>query len=112
MKRSDQRILTTHCGSLPRPSRLVEVLAARDLHEAQDASALANEIRSSVSAVVKRQAEYGLDVVNDGEHSKTSFSSYVALRLGGLTPLHTQSGFRGDTRDTLQFPDERVPVSV
>jgi 5-methyltetrahydropteroyltriglutamate--homocysteine methyltransferase len=55
--------------------------------------------------VVKRQVGCGLDVVNDGEHSKSSFSSYVALRLGGLTPLHTQSGFRGDTRDTLEFPD-------
>jgi 5-methyltetrahydropteroyltriglutamate--homocysteine methyltransferase len=53
---------------------------------------------------VQRQAALGLDVVTDGEHSKTSFSSYVAGRLGGLTPLHTQSGHRGDTRDNLQFP--------
>ncbi len=105
MKRSDARILTTHCGSLPRPPRLVEVLAARDLHEDVDPDALASTIQESVNSVVKRQAECGLDIVNDGEHSKTSFSSYVALRLGGLTPLHTQSGFRGDTRDTLQFPD-------
>lgn len=105
MKRSDARILTTHCGSLPRRSQLVKVLAARDLHEPQDSAALANEIHNSVSSVVERQTACGLDIVNDGEHSKSSFSSYVALRLGGLTPLHTQSGFRGNTRDTLQFPD-------
>jgi len=82
-----------------------DVLAARDLHHEVDPAELADEIRTSVSSIVRRQAACGLDVVGDGEHSKTSFSSYVALRLGGLTPLHAQSGFRGDTRDTLQFPD-------
>ena len=105
MKRSDNRILTTHCGSLPRPPRLVEVLAARDLHQTQDFAALAAEIEDSVNDTVKRQSACGLDVINDGEQSKSSFSSYVALRLGGLTPLHTQSGYQGQTRDRLQFAD-------
>jgi 5-methyltetrahydropteroyltriglutamate--homocysteine methyltransferase len=104
VKRSDTRILTTHCGSLPRPPRLVEVLAARDLHEPVDPVELSDQIRESVSSTVHRQSTCGLDIVNDGEQSKSSFSSYVALRLGGLTPLHAQSGFRGETRDTLQFP--------
>ena len=105
MKRSEQRVLTTHCGSLPRPQRLVEVLAARDSDQPVDESELASTIHASVEDVVQRQASISLDVIGDGEHSKSSFSSYVAQRLGGLTPLNTQSGFRGETRDTLQFPD-------
>lgn len=105
MKRSERRILTTHCGSLPRPLPLVRLLAARDAREPHDAQLLAQTIRDSVSAVVDKQRSLGLDVINDGEHSKTSFSSYVAGRLGGLTPLQTQSGFRGETRDTLEFGD-------
>jgi 5-methyltetrahydropteroyltriglutamate--homocysteine methyltransferase len=105
VKRSEQRVLTTHCGSLPRAERLVEVLAARDAYQPVDASELANTIHTSVDSIVQRQASIGLDVVGDGEQSKSSFSSYVAQRLGGLTPLNTQSGFRGETRDTLQFAD-------
>ncbi len=105
MKRSETRVITTHCGSLPRTEKLVELLGARDADRPVDATELADTIRTSVDAVVERQAAIGLDVVADGEHSKSSFSSYVAQRLGGLTPLHIQSGFRGDTRDTLQFPD-------
>ena len=96
MKRSDQRILTTHCGSLPRPEKLVALLAARDLWQPVDMDDLAREVRqASVSSVVRRQVVSGLDVINDGEHSNTNFSSYVAARLGGLTPLHAQFGVSG-----------------
>jgi 5-methyltetrahydropteroyltriglutamate--homocysteine methyltransferase len=105
MQRSDARILTTHCGSLPRPEPLVAVLAARDADQPVDAAELAATIRTSVDDVVHRQAAIGLDVVADGEHSKSSFSSYVGQRLGGLTSLHERLGFVGETRDTLQFPD-------
>jgi 5-methyltetrahydropteroyltriglutamate--homocysteine methyltransferase len=105
MKRSRGRILTTHVGSLPRPERLVALLADRDLCHPVNADDLASAISHSVHEVVKRQAACGLDVINDGEHSKTSFSTYVAARLGGLTPVDTPFGFRGDTRDRLQFPD-------
>jgi 5-methyltetrahydropteroyltriglutamate--homocysteine methyltransferase len=83
----------------------VELLAARDSDQPVDSAELASTIRMSVDKVVHRQASVGLDVVADGEHSKSSFSSYVAQRLGGLTPLNVQSGFRGETRDTLQFAD-------
>jgi 5-methyltetrahydropteroyltriglutamate--homocysteine methyltransferase len=103
VERSERRILTTHCGSLPRPEPLVALLAARDLRQPHDAELLARTIADSVESVVRRQAALGLDVINDGEHSKTSFSSYVAARLGGLTPLHTQAGYQGPTRDRLQF---------
>jgi 5-methyltetrahydropteroyltriglutamate--homocysteine methyltransferase len=105
VKRSERRVLTTHCGSLPRSERLVELLGERDSDQPLDTAELASTIRTSVDNVVHRQAAVGLDVVADGEHSKSSFSSYVAQRLGGLTPLNVPSGFRGETRDTLQFAD-------
>jgi len=108
MKRSEQRILTTHCGSLPRPERVVELLAARELRQSIDQRELADAVQSSVKSVVQRQASIGLDVVADGEHSKTSFSGYVGARLGGLTPLDATFGHRGETRDTLQFGDVYV----
>jgi 5-methyltetrahydropteroyltriglutamate--homocysteine methyltransferase len=79
------------------------VLAARDLRQPLDRGELAERISASVAEVVREQVEYGLDVVNDGEHSKTSFSSYVAERLGGLTPTDEPFGFQGKSRDTLQF---------
>jgi 5-methyltetrahydropteroyltriglutamate--homocysteine methyltransferase len=104
VERSRQRILTTHCGSLPRPDPLLAVLAARDLGQPGDAQVLERTIASSVAEVVQQQAAVSLDVINDGEHSKTSFSSYVAGRLGGLTPIDTPFGFQGQTRDRLQFP--------
>ena len=104
MKRSEHRILTTHVGSLPRPDDLVALLAARDLRQPYDAGELAVRAEQSVRDVVRRQAALGLDVVNDGEHSKTSFSSYVAERLGGLTPTNEPYGHSGHTRDNLQFP--------
>lgn len=103
MRRSSQRILTTHCGSLPRPRDLMALLAARDLDQPYDPKELAAAITASVQDVVNRQLAVGIDVVNDGEHSKTSFSSYVAQRLGGLTPVESPFGHSGQTRDTLEF---------
>jgi len=95
------RVLTTHCGSLPRPDKLLAVLDARDL---RGQPADTQTIASAVQDVVKQQAAVGLDLINDGEHSKTSFSSYVNARLGGLTPTDRPFGFQGQTRDRLQFP--------
>jgi 5-methyltetrahydropteroyltriglutamate--homocysteine methyltransferase len=103
MRSSTERILTTHCGSLPRSEPLMALLAARDLRQPHDADQLSQQISASVMEVVDKQVEYGLDIVNDGEHSKTSFSSYVAQRLGGLTPVDAPFGFQGQSRDTLQF---------
>jgi 5-methyltetrahydropteroyltriglutamate--homocysteine methyltransferase len=81
------------------------LLAQRDLRQPLDAGVLAQHISSSVRDVTRRQVECGIDVVNDGEHSKTSFSSYVAQRLGGMTPISAPFGFHGQSRDSLQFPD-------
>src|SRR5262245_39430445 len=95
------RILTTHCGSLPRSTNLLAALDARDRGQSIDEQIIATAVHDSV----RRQADVGLDIVNDGEQSKTSFSAYVSRRLGGLTPLDEPYGYQGQTRDRLQFPD-------
>jgi 5-methyltetrahydropteroyltriglutamate--homocysteine methyltransferase len=74
MKRSTTGILTTHCGSLPRPRELLAPLHAKDGGDAYDADDLARRVRGSVIEVVRKQADLGIDVVDDGEHSKSSFA--------------------------------------
>ena len=86
MKRSSDRILTTHTGSLARPHDLLDLMKAKQSGETYDSSAYAARVRSSVSDVVRKQAECGLDVVNDGEQSKTGFSNYIRERLTGFEP--------------------------
>ena len=83
MKRSTDRILTTHVGSLPRPDNLREMLVARDEGQAFDAASFEGRIKSAVAEVVQTQLAHGLDVVNDGEESKRSWSTYARERLGG-----------------------------
>jgi 5-methyltetrahydropteroyltriglutamate--homocysteine methyltransferase len=112
VKRSERRILTTHVGSLPRPEDLVALLANRDLRHPYDETALASRVQRAVGDVVRRQVEPGIDVVNDGEHSKTSFSSYVAERLGGLTPTDEPYGHTAETRDSRQFPGAYEEMKV
>src|SRR5438874_470486 len=87
MRRSEQRILTTHTGSLPRPTALLE---AADNEAAHDTL-----LRDSVADVVRQQLTVGLDVVNDGEFGKSSWAAYVLERVTGfeirqdeLIPLH------------------------
>lgn len=105
MHRSTERILTTHVGSLPRPEALIRLLQARQFGEAEnDPESLMEACRTSISGVVSRQRQAGVDVVNDGEHSKISFSSYAQLRLSGLEPNPEKADFRGETRDSRAFP--------
>jgi 5-methyltetrahydropteroyltriglutamate--homocysteine methyltransferase len=84
MKRSTDRILTTHTGSLPRPDDLVDLLYAQESGEPIDLAALQERVRTAVAESVHQQIEAGLDVVNDGEMSKVSYSTYVNARLTGF----------------------------
>ena len=86
MKRSIERILTTHTGSLARPKDLVELMRARSHGEPYDAAAYAPRVRSAVGEVVRQQAENGIDVLTDGEQSKSGFAAYVRERLSGFEP--------------------------
>ena len=104
MKRSDDRILTTHVGSLPRQPGMAATLYARETGGAHDRAALARGIKDSVSDVVRRQLEIGIDIVNDGEHSKFNFITYGRMRLGGLEPNPKPVAMIGDSRDSRAFP--------
>ena len=91
MKRSDRRILTSHVGSLPRPDALIELNRAKFAGETYDAAVYAARLAAAVEEVCRRQAEIGVDVINDGEFGKTTsgaidygaWSSYAWGRLSG-----------------------------
>src|SRR6266403_4940065 len=85
MKRSIDRILTTHVGSLIRPEPLQAFLRAKQAGEAFDAKAYETCLAQSVGAIVRRQAEAGIDVISDGEFGKSiSWSQYALERLSGF----------------------------
>jgi 5-methyltetrahydropteroyltriglutamate--homocysteine methyltransferase len=86
MKRSTQRILTTHTGSLPRPAALLELVRASAKGEPVERRAFEAQVQSAVRETVKKQAEAGIDVVSDGEMSKPGFFNYVRFRLNGIEP--------------------------
>lgn len=83
MQRSVDRILTTHTGSLPRPPDLTETVFAREDGQADPARVDAL-VRDAVAEIVRKQAEVGVDVLNDGELSKIGYSNYVKDRLTGF----------------------------
>ena len=102
MKRSVDRFLTTHTGSLPRPPDLVEMMFAKEQGVPVQAGALAARIRSAVADVVAKQLAAGVDIVNDGEMSKPSYATYIKDRLRGF-------GGTGNNRfvyqDLVDFPE-------
>ena len=110
MKRSTNRILTTHVGSLPRPANLLEMNTAKISGRPYDQTAWTARVRTAVSEVVRLQVEAGVDIVNDGELSKSSWSSYVNERLSGFAESVSQgqgSLVRGRDKKAFQeFYDE------
>jgi len=116
MKRSSSRILTTHSGSLPRPPDLVAALNAKELGENFDRAALQARVRRAIDEIVRQQADVGIDIVDDGEHSKVNWMAYARARLSGLEEIDSPVRFRGATRDSLAFPktyeDMRVMLAA
>ena len=105
MKRSEERILTTHVGSIVRPAHLRE-LGARAQDSAEDQRQYEDLLRDSVAEVVRMQAKVGIDIVNDGEFGKSSWSNYILERITGfehradqLRPVYWLG------RDRDRFPD-------
>lgn len=84
MKRSTARILTTHTGSLPRPDDLTAQLIARYDGPLPDEAAFNARVRAAVAETVRREAEAGIDVVNDGEMGKLGYSTYIKDRASGF----------------------------
>ena len=84
MKRSTERILTTHTGSLPRPAKLLEMVVAGDMKRLKDDADFQTEVRSAVTEMVRLQTATGIDVINDGEQSKSNYGIYIKERLTGF----------------------------
>jgi 5-methyltetrahydropteroyltriglutamate--homocysteine methyltransferase len=106
MKRSTERILTTHAGSLPRPADLLDLVQAGGA-KAFDGGANALHLRHAVGEIVKKQSGLGIDVIDDGEFGKPSFVSYINERLGGYE-VDTAAGPRNQwatSREGLSFPE-------
>src|SRR5260370_36286010 len=100
MRGSDERILTTHVGSLPRDPAMSDLLIRGGLGESIDRAELARLSEGAVRHVVRQQAACGGDVVNDGEQPRVGFQTYVAQRM---------KGFGGESRrprprDYIDFP--------
>src|SRR3954454_20381086 len=102
MKRSTDRMLTTHTRSLPRPPDLLAELVRRDRGEPVDSEALDARVRDAVADSVRRQAAAGIAVVNDGEAGKIGYSTYVTERLDGFGG---EADPPGPPTDMLEFPD-------
>jgi 5-methyltetrahydropteroyltriglutamate--homocysteine methyltransferase len=99
MKRSTERVLTTHVGSLIRPAPLQEFLRAKQAGKPYDRAAYETCLASSVADVVREQAEVGIDVVSDGEFGKSiSWSQYVLERLSGFERRPIKPGGNPFTR--------------
>ena len=107
MKQSTERILTTHVGSLPRPSDLLEMIQAKERGEAFDAAALSARVKGTVAEVVRRQAESGIDIIADGEMGRFGFIPYINERLTGLEPRPNPGGEGtwARSREHLAFPE-------
>src|SRR5262245_18963382 len=84
MKHSDERILTTHVGSLPRIAVLTDLLIRDEAGEAIDKAELARQSEAAVRYVVGQQSTAGVDIVNDGEQPRVGFQTYVAQRMKGF----------------------------
>src|SRR5882757_3328650 len=100
MQRSTERFLTTHTGSLPRPDDLIRMMYAKEEGVPIDRAALAERVRAAVAEVVQKQADAGVDLINDGELSKPSYATYIKDRLNGF-------GGTGNTfvyQDLADFP--------
>jgi 5-methyltetrahydropteroyltriglutamate--homocysteine methyltransferase len=90
MQQNTDRILTTHVGSLPRPHDLLDMMKARLEGRPCDEAAYEARVRQAVAECVRQQAECGIDVLCDGEQSKSGFYTYVRERLEGFEPRPQQ----------------------
>ena len=106
MKRSTERILTTHIGSLPRPDDLADMIRAKIEGRPVDADAFARRVRGAVAEMVGMQGKLGIDIVADGEMGKIGFIPYINERLAGFEPSKAPGGgsYWATSREAKAFP--------
>lgn len=100
------RFLTTHVGSLPREDALIEIMFAKEDGLPLDMGAVDARIAEAVQFVVDKQAEAGLDIINDGEQSKPSYATYIKDRLNGFGGTGNSFAFQ----DIEDFPTTKERV--
>ena len=105
LQTGQKRILTSHVGSLPRPPAMVELLRRRERGEAYDRSEFDRSLARAVQDVVARQIAAGIDIVNDGEVGKTSYSTYIQERLSGFGPVAESLWLAEQHREHAAFPE-------
>ena len=103
MIRSQERILTTHVGSLPRNGTLTDLLIRREAGEAIDGDMLAGEMDKAVRAIVDAEVAAGIDIGNDGEQQRVGFQTYIPTRM---------SGFGGESRRKVGRDFAEVPELI
>ena len=101
MKRSTDRILTTHTGSLPRTAKVVELLLAEQHNPGARKAELDAAVREAIAHVVQKQIECGIDIINDGEQGRTDYTVHVLDRLAGFAGESTPPLGAGDP----EFPE-------
>ena len=112
MKRSTNHILTTHTGSLPRPTDLVDMVLRKEEKQPVDEDVLAMRVRSAVAEVVRRQAEVGVTVLNDGEQGKPGYSTYMKDRLTGFEGESAAAAVSGEAKDFPEYTARRTGRAV
>jgi 5-methyltetrahydropteroyltriglutamate--homocysteine methyltransferase len=100
MRRSEQRILTTHTGSLPRPAELIALYVRRQRGESIDAAELDRQGQAALREIVRRQAEAGVDIANNGEQQREGFFLHIRHRMSGFGG----SWQRRTRADALRYP--------
>ena len=108
MKRSSERILVTHAGTLPRAPELMEINLAKNEGKSYDQEAYSQRLRDAVIEVVRQQVECGVDIVNDGEQAKSNFSRYTRERLSGFVERPADPNYQPTSifaRDAVDFPE-------
>ena len=108
MKRSTDRILVTHAGSLARPKDLLEMMDAKLSGRSYDQAAYGKRIRNAVADRVRNQVQCGIDIVTDGEQSKPSFNAYLIERLTGFEAVASSAeriAARMKTDEARAFPE-------
>jgi 5-methyltetrahydropteroyltriglutamate--homocysteine methyltransferase len=100
MKCSNERILTTHTGSLPRTAKVVELLLAEQKNPGARKAELDAAVREAIACVVQKQIECGIDIINDGEQGRTDYTVHVLDRL---------AGFAGESTPPLGTGEAEIP---
>ena len=106
MQRGEERILTTHVGSLPRNPTLADLLIRQERGEVIDEAELDRQVEAAVKTVVNKQLEAGINIGNDGEQPRVGFQTYVARRMKGFGG----ESARPTPQDWLEFPDYAAMV--